>query len=522
MKVGIYDRWLTALGGGERMALALAETLAADHEVDVIAHHAVDLDQAAAKLNVDTSRLRLRCVPERPDDDRLAPLTSAYDLFIAASQATFIPACARHNWMLVFFPYPTELSAAARFRRRAALWLRRWLMVPVYADGFYGAERAGEQLLRWTDGRAVLKIPTSSRRVPVCLLVNAPTASEPVRLAVRLNGQALGTFDVPPDGQSLPIEITVQADRTGMATIELISGTHTQPIGARDARSVGVALQRVVIDAGRYRWYQRVFEQRFKYWGLRLLSIPSDRGAEALRTYSTVLAISRFTQTWIQTYWSRSSELLYPPVDVAAFQPGDKQPIILTVGRIFAGGHNKKHLPMIETFKRLIDDGLRDWEFHIVGSVDEGAAHQAYFQQVTQAARGYPIRLHRDASLAELQTLYGAAKIYWHASGYGEDARRDPNKFEHFGITTVEAMAAGAVPIVLGQAGQLEVVEHERSGLQWHTLEELAAQTRHVIDDQALWSRLSAGAIERSRAFDRAAFDRRVRQLIAMTMSGPA
>jgi glycosyltransferase involved in cell wall biosynthesis len=170
----------------------------------------------------------------------------------------------------------------------------------------------------------------------------------------------------------------------------------------------------------------------------------------------------------------------------------------------------------------LIDDGLRDWEFHLVGSVDVGAAHQAYFEQVRQAARGYPIRLHLDASLAELQALYGAAKIYWHASGYGEDVRRDPIKFEHFGTTTVEAMAAGAVPIVIGQAGQLEVVEHERSGLRWHTLEELAAQTRRVIDDQALCFRLSAGAIERSRAFSRAAFDRRVRQLIDMTTSAPS
>lgn len=511
MKVGIYDRWLTALGGGERMALALAEVLAADHEVDVIAHHAIDLDRAAAKLNVHTSRLRLCCVPEQPDDEQLAPLTSAYDLFIAASQATFIPARARHNWMLVFFPYPIELSPLARFRRRVGLWLRRWLMVPVYADGFYGAERGGEQLLRWTNGRATIKVSMSSGGIPVRLLVDAPAETH---LALRLNGQPIHTVDLLPDGSSVPIEITARADRSGVATIDLISDAHTQPIGLRDTRSVGVALRGVEIDHWRYRSYQRVFEQRFKHWGLRLLNIPSDRGAEALRTYSTLLAISRFTQTWIQKYWSRTSEPLYPPVDVTAFQPGGKQPIILTVGRIFAGGHNKKHLPMISAFKQLVENGLCGWEFHIAGSVGVEPVDRDYFKQIQAAARGYPIVIHADIAAAELRRLYGAAKIYWHASGYGEDEQRDPIKFEHFGITTVEAMAAGAVPIVIGKAGQREIVEHDRSGLQWQTLDELIAQTRRVIADEALWQRLNAGAQDRSQAFSQAAFEDRVQTLM--------
>jgi glycosyltransferase involved in cell wall biosynthesis len=512
MKVGIYDRWLTALGGGERMALALAEALAVDHDVDVIAHHAVDLDQAAAKLNVDTSGLRLRCVPELPDDDQLAPLTSAYDLFIAASQATFIPARAKHNWMLVFFPYPIDLSPGARFRRRVGLWLRHGLMVPVYADGFYGAERAGEELVRWTDGHAALKIPLSSGQIPVRMSI---TASAETRLVVRLNGRVIHTVDLPRDGTRVPIEITAQADRTGVATIDLISDTRAQSIGSRHTRTVGVALRGIEIDHWRYRSYQRVFEQRFKHWGLRLLNIPSDRGAEALRSYSTLLAISHFTQTWIQTYWSRTSELLYPPVDVAAFQPGDKQPIILTVGRIFAGGHNKKHLPMISAFKQLIDNGLRGWEFHIAGSVGQDAVDRDYFQRVLAAVQGYPIIVHRNLEQAELRALYAAAKIYWHASGYGENEQRDPIKFEHFGITTVEAMAAGAVPIVIGRAGQREIVEPDHSGLEWLTLDELIAQTRAVIADEALWQRLSIGARERSRAFGRAAFEDRVQTLLS-------
>ncbi len=511
MKVGIYDRWLRALGGGERMMLALAEALAADHDVEVIAHHAIDLDQAAAKLNVVTSHVRLRCVPELPNDDQLAPLTSAYDLFIAASQATFIPARAKHNWMLVFFPYPIGLSPLARFRRRVGLWLRRWLMVPVYADGFYGPERDGEEMVRWTNGNATLKIPIASGRVSLRLPISALAKTQ---LAVRLNGQTIHTVDLPPDGSSVPIEITAQADRSGVALIDLINEAHAQPIGSRATRSVGVALRGVEIDHWRYRSYRRLFEQRFKHWGLRLLNIPSEHGAAALQSYSAVIGISRFTQDWIRRYWARESELLYPPVEVDTFQPGVKRNLILTVGRIFAGGHNKKHLPMISAFKQLADNGLHGWEFHIAGSVGQDSIDHDYLQQVQAAAQGYPIVVHQNAEQAELRALYAAAKIYWHASGYGENERRDPIKFEHFGITTVDAMAAGAVPIVIGKAGQREIVEPDRSGLQWQTLDELIAQTRAVIADEVLWRRLSREAQERSRAFGGDAFKQRVAELM--------
>ena len=41
----------------------------------------------------------------------------------------------------------------------------------------------------------------------------------------------------------------------------------------------------------------------------------------------------------------------------------------------------------------------------------------------------------------------------------GEDAERHPERFEHFGISVVEAMAAGAVPLVFGAAGPGEIVQ---------------------------------------------------------------
>ena len=87
-----------------------------------------------------------------------------------------------------------------------------------------------------------------------------------------------------------------------------------------------------------------------------------------------------------------------------------------------------------------------------------GPEHRPYLDEIRSAAEGLPVTLHPEASGAELRDLYGRASIFWHAAGLGEDPDRHPDRFEHFGITTVEAMSAGAVPVVIGRWA-VEIVE---------------------------------------------------------------
>jgi glycosyltransferase involved in cell wall biosynthesis len=141
--------------------------------------------------------------------------------------------------------------------------------------------------------------------------------------------------------------------------------------------------------------------------------------------------------------------------------------------------------------------------------------HRAYLQQVQAAAEGYPIVLHVNAPFPELQQLYASAQIFWHATGYGEDEEHDPDSFEHFGITTVEAMAAGCVPVVIAKAGQLETVVPNESGLFWHTLDELQAHTQRLINDARLLQRLAEGARQRSQQFGMDVFSARVHDMLS-------
>src|SRR5690606_1999397 len=141
--------------------------------------------------------------------------------------------------------------------------------------------------------------------------------------------------------------------------------------------------------------------------------------------------------------------------------------------------------------------------------------HRAYLDQIRDEAAGLPVVLHPDASGAELRDLYGRASIFWHAAGLGEDPQRHPDRFEHFGITTVEAMSAGAVPVVIDAAGQVEIVEHGASGYRFAGLDDLVAHTERLIADDAWRATLSAAAEHRARDFGWDAFVDRVRREVA-------
>jgi glycosyltransferase involved in cell wall biosynthesis len=168
-------------------------------------------------------------------------------------------------------------------------------------------------------------------------------------------------------------------------------------------------------------------------------------------------------------------------------------------------------LEMVKAFRRLVDGGTRDWTLHLVGGCE--AIGRPYLEKVQQAAQGYPVQIHVDASGEELASLYAEASIYWHASGMGENPDRHPGRLEHFGMTTVEAMSAGAVPVVIGLAGQLETVVDGVSGHHISNVRELAERTSALIDDPSRRAEMSARAEERARSFSIEAFGERFWEL---------
>ncbi len=211
---------------------------------------------------------------------------------------------------------------------------------------------------------------------------------------------------------------------------------------------------------------------------------------------------SFFTKSFIDKEFGINSKVIYPPVNVK-IKESKKENTILHVGRFrvvnVRSQDYKKQGVMLDVFKNMVDLGLKNWKFILAVGLQE--SDKLKFSQLKKKAEGYPIEFLINFNNDGLRKLYSKSKIYWHASGYGENLDRNPELAEHFGISTVEAMGAGVVPVVINAGGQKEIVEDGKSGYLWNTLEEFAEKTNNLIRNEKLWKEISNNAIKRSEVF---------------------
>lgn len=222
-------------------------------------------------------------------------------------------------------------------------------------------------------------------------------------------------------------------------------------------------------------------------------------------SYQTFIANSQYTYKWIGRYWKEDDKncVIYPPVFSKAeiegrYNESKKKNIIISVGRFFVGGHCKKQVDMVKFF---VDNNekFRNYEYHLVGAVSNDVNDLRYLDKVKRLASQVDnIFVHDNCPFSELLELYGKAKIFWHGTGYGADDERQPQNMEHFGITTVEAMSFGAVPVVIRRGGQTETVEEGVNGFLWESEKECIEKTMRLIEDDNLRMQLAEVASERA------------------------
>lgn len=229
------------------------------------------------------------------------------------------------------------------------------------------------------------------------------------------------------------------------------------------------------------------------------------------KCYSLFICNSEFTKKWLENYWGvdpKKSVVIYPPTDRAfadvCGQSGTKQKIILMVSRF---DPHKNLYEAVEYFARN-EDYFPGWKLAVAGSLRESDV--GFYKKIEQMAIGHRVELHCNLGSRELDKLYNSASIFWHAMGLNVDENRRPIDVEHFGITTVEAMASGAVPVVIDKGGQREIVDDGINGFRWTNLEKLGDATRKIITDEALRVRLAKAAIVKSKKYSPDKFYQRV------------
>ena len=106
--VGIYDRWLHTLGGGEQVAFAYAETFRdLGFKVSLLCHDSVDIKEAENKMNVNLSKILIKKIPFIPDE-QLQLYSEEFDVFICNSYLDYIPSSNTNSYLSLFFP--TQVS----------------------------------------------------------------------------------------------------------------------------------------------------------------------------------------------------------------------------------------------------------------------------------------------------------------------------------------------------------------------------------------------------------------------------
>lgn len=158
----------------------------------------------------------------------------------------------------------------------------------------------------------------------------------------------------------------------------------------------------------------------------------------------------------------------------------------------------------------MTDAGLTGWELHLAGYVQD----QDYLTAVRAAAEGLPVHFHLDIGREEMEQLYAQSSIFWHAVGEGADPEKEPERMEHFGIVTVEAMSAGYVPLVINRGGQPEIVGTDgEAGVLWNSFDACADATRKLISQETLLRAMAMRAQARAAEFAFPRFCERVREL---------
>lgn len=227
---------------------------------------------------------------------------------------------------------------------------------------------------------------------------------------------------------------------------------------------------------------------------------------------NSVIVNSKFTKSFIDSEFPVESFVLYPPVDVKKFKTGKKEDLVLYVGRFSQLEQSKGQDVVLESFKKFYDSGNKDYKLVLAGGSEVGRTD--FVEKLKEEAKTYPVRIIENPSFEELKKLYAVAKFFWSAAGYGVDETKNPEKVEHFGITLVEAMAAGCVPLAFEAGGSKEIIEDDVNGFLWNKKGNLVELAQKISSDKKSQKQIILNAIKDAQKYSYERFEKEFLSLL--------
>lgn len=227
---------------------------------------------------------------------------------------------------------------------------------------------------------------------------------------------------------------------------------------------------------------------------------------------------SEFTKNIIEKFWKVPVDAVHHPmVEVSEIEDLQKtikkEKIILHVGRFFRQLHSKRQDVLVDFFAELVKkhpNNLKGWKLVLIGSVED----ESYAKEVLEKTKGLPIQVVHSVSRKDLNNWYAKASIYWHATGFGVDEIEHPEKMEHFGISTGEAMAGGAVPVVINAGGQPEVLGKNLEKWLWKDKNSCLEKTLELMNNEQERKDWSKKATQQIHSFNQDNFEKNIDKMM--------
>lgn len=218
--------------------------------------------------------------------------------------------------------------------------------------------------------------------------------------------------------------------------------------------------------------------------------------AKLVRRYienSLILTNSLFSKSVIKRWTGREAKVVYPPVEVKKFlfAGGKRENIVVTCSRFTP----EKNLELIPEVASKVPKA----KFYVFGSTSKTSWEVLYkVRKKAKELKAVNVRLKPNAPLSEMLSIYRKAKAYLHAM-----------VGEHFGLSVVEAMASGLVPIVHKSGGPYLDILNEKQGVYgfyYEDADEAASHVNSLIENEEEASEIRGRAIERSLRFNKKSF----------------
>ncbi len=471
----VYDKWLDSLGGGEVVACHIARFLIEKgYKVDFVSGKKVSSEVIKNRLGIDISKANF--VQIWNDEFELHKFTSGKDIFVNTTFMDYSCGNAKKNYYYCHFPTPEYTGP------------KSYIYNKVFLPIFYKLVRPKE--LTQSDA------PTTFINAKISYSINDKNEICFYNLTKGSNYN-ISTFIYLETFSKLALEKIIQKVYGGTVnSIKKIVYHHSNELEYRqkiksNTNSIKISFYLPYEISPAYVINSEIqnplFPSRLNLFRTRL-EIRLRAGyfkniSTRMKSFDKVIANSNFTSYWIKRYWKTKSITIYPPVDF--IQKANKAKYICSVGRFFTRGHGKKQEILIQAFKQMCDNGLKGWELHLAGGLSADEESKSQYNKLVKSIEKYPIRIHINQPREYIEKLLGKSTIYWHAAGFGENSNKYPIKMEHFGISTVEAISAGCIPVVYANGGLPEIIKNcypqQESIHLYSSIQQLADKTLEII-----------------------------------------